>query len=242
MHMLAANVLRVAAVFVFTSAGAVACADPPARPVGSTTAGTVSPMFVTPSYRSIIAFLGQSRLARLSGTGAGIKTIADRVASGFDAAPGYLRLRDGRLLVWGTEDGDASEQSMVIVDKKNAIKFAAVVSNVTSAVDWQGSAVHDMAQYDALVRESGMSKIAVFVNNEHDLGTYLPIFYRWQQANMLGFNIDCHSASTHDACDWITRVNIVVAAFVVNPKDAGVESVHVPRVAAANIPLSLFVQ
>lgn len=170
--------------------------------------------------------------------------ISDRIFDGFQAGPWQVVIANGSALRWGFKYGEANIESVAIDDKRGHLKLLAAVGNVSrlTSVFGDQSPVESMTQYEGIVKRSGLEPVAnVFVRDEADLKTYLPLLKRWLQADLMGLIGDCSKAELADACKLAEQIAIPTKAYLIAP-EGSLHSIMVPDVKAASVPIKPFVQ
>lgn len=169
------------------------------------------------------------------------EAISDRILDGFQAAPSGLQVEGGPSIAWGFKFQQGNRQSAVVYDASGHVLLAAIVNDIVRVDDGIGPAVTSQAAYRKRVKDAGVApQVMVFAASRDALDLGYPLFRRWLQANLLGFNIDC--ARKAAACAFAEKLSVPVQAFVAAPGGKGLVKVATPSSAPAAIPLGRFVQ
>ncbi|MBB6184548.1 hypothetical protein [Oleiagrimonas soli] len=167
--------------------------------------------------------------------------ISDRILDGFQAAPSGLQIEDGPSIAWGFKFQQGNQQSAVVYDASGHVLLAAIVNDIVRVDDGIGPAVTSQEAYGKRVKDAGVDpQVMVFAASRDALDRGYPLFRRWLQADLLGFNIDC--AKKAAACAFAEKLSVPVQAFVAGPSGKGPAKVATPSGAAAAVPLGRFVQ
>ncbi|RAP58165.1 hypothetical protein BTJ49_04060 [Oleiagrimonas sp. MCCC 1A03011] len=195
-----------------------------------------------PDARVLRAWIGGTNLGAIAPDAENADVaIADRVLDGFEAGTSGLATHDGRFVTWGFKFGEGNQQSVAVYDSDGRMMLAVIVSNVVRLDDGVTPAIRSMKVYRERIRRAGARPhVLVFAPNRAKLEAAFPLFARWLQADLLGFNADC--TRTREVCALAARVRIPVRAFIAWGGDALPRRTTVPSIPAAPIPLADFVQ
>lgn len=167
--------------------------------------------------------------------------IADRILDGFQSALSSLNVEDGRSVVWGFKFQEGNQQSVVIYDASGRIMLAAIVNDIVRIDDGIDPAVTTLAAYHRRILDAGANPdVIVFSHSRSELEAAFPLFKRWLQADLLGFNVDC--SKTAASCALVEKVPVPVRAFITGHNGRGMEQVPLPSVVSSTIPLASFTQ
>jgi hypothetical protein len=173
----------------------------------------------------------------------GYSRVSGRILDGFEAAASPLRLDSGDVIYWGFKYQEGSAESVAIYDAQHHLRLVAAVDGITRLTVLGKPHLESVADYQQAVHESGVEpSVFVFVRDEADLKQYLPLFDRWLQADLLGFNMDCTQAGMARVCALATQIRIPVHAYAVENGGGKVRQLVVPVVKPSTTPIKLFEQ
>lgn len=174
--------------------------------------------------------------------GKGKSLVSDRILDGFQAGPTLLVTADGSAIRWGFKYQEGSFESVVIGAKSGELKLLAAVDGITRLTNLSSSPINTMAEYEQRQKRSETEPaVTIFIHDESALKTYLPLFKRWLQANLMGFNTDCSKLELAAACKLAGQIAIPARIFVI-AADGSLHGIPSPAVPASTVPLKSFVQ
>lgn len=169
--------------------------------------------------------------------------VSDRILDGFEAAPTALTTTDGQVITWGFKYKEANFQSVVIADAAGRLELAAAVTDVVRLTDWSRGAdkiTSIVAYQEAVKRLNSQPHVALFARDQAALEASSPLFMRWMQANLLGFNTSCAKHAV--ACALMPDIDVPIDAYIASGRGAAPVKMAVPDLPAAPIPLDAFTQ
>lgn len=219
-------------------ADGVAGSDTPA----STRSAVGSVVSEAPDQLAVEAFTRHAQWRFPTDGEGGESLVSDRILDGFEAAPTLLVTADGSAIRWGFKYQEGNIKSVVIGNQSGQLKLLAAVDGITRLTSRSSAPVDTMAEYQQRQSRSGMEPaVVVFVHDEGDLKTCLPLLKRWLQANLIGFNADCRKAALANACTLAAQIAIPTEAFIIG-NNGRLRSVKLPKVETSSVPLRSFVQ
>lgn len=170
-------------------------------------------------------------------------TVSNRILAGFQAGANGLAVKGGPTVEWGFKFQEGSLQSVAIHDASGRLILVAIVDDIVHLSDTEAKPVISMAAYRKLIGPGGQDArphALVFARSRSDLSTAYPLFKRWLQADLVGFNADCHK--TPDVCELATRIQVPTKSYVAIGSGRTPRPVAAPTGGAASIPLEAFTQ
>lgn len=191
-----------------------------------------------PEEHAIEALVGDVRLGTVTPhANDADESLSDRILDGFQAASSGLTIEDGASIVWGFKFRQGNQQSVVVYDASGHVLLAAIVDNIVRIDE----SVETAAAYRKRVHDAGVDPdVMVFAASPEALESAFPLFKRWLQADLLGFNADC--GKTPLACRLAEALSMPVRTFVARSVGYALVEVAEPSVAANTTPLKRFVQ
>jgi len=200
-----------------------------------------------PDDKMVSIFAGKSTLEFDREYG-GKASIFNRVMDGFEAAPSYLSLSDGKKIYWGFKYQEASIQSIVLTDADNRIRLIGAVTDITDLEDAESRRfITSQQEYQRKIKNivAEPASVKLFVRDEHDLVVYFPLVKRWLEADLLGFNVDCDTPKLAEACRFSQEIEIPIVAYQIIDSGKGADQLRelsLPNLPAASIPIKYFKQ
>lgn len=201
------------------------------------------PLSRRPDSKKIEAFLGSLRVDLPFDLKDKEIIVEDRIFKGFQAGPSMLRLDNNITIYWGFAAHQGLLQSVAVFDVSGALQLVAAVNDVASLTLYGEPNIESQSEYDKeIAKESLHPGVSVFVRNEGALKKFLPVLKRWQQANILGFNVDCDKHEMKRTCDLAKQIHVPIHAYVVDADGGKIHEIKVPQVSVSAIPLESFQQ
>lgn len=167
--------------------------------------------------------------------------LSSRILDGFEAAPRVLTTEAGQAITWGFKYKEASLQSVVIADASGQLQLVAAVTDVLSLSNGGTNAITTEAAYSAMVKQLALHPdVVLFARDQAALNAAYPLFKRWMEANLLGFNSSCQAQAA--ACALLPNIRIPTRVYLASGKDGTPIKVAVPTLPAAQIPPEKFTQ
>lgn len=168
-------------------------------------------------------------------------SVFDRILDGFEAASRVMATEDGQTIVWGFKYKEANLQSVVIADASGQLQLAAIVTDVHSLTRDGTNAITTEAAYWSAVEHLALHPdVVLFVRDQAALNTAYPLFKRWMDANLLGFNRSCQAQAA--ACALLPNIRIPTRAYLPLKNGGALTKVVIPTLPAIQIPLEKFTQ
>lgn len=170
-------------------------------------------------------------------------TVSDRILGGFEAGSSGLAIKGGLTIEWGFKFQQGSLQSVAIHDASGRLVLVAIVDDIAHLSGTGVQPVTSIAAYRQLIGPGGQDArphALVFMRSRSDLATAYPLFKRWLQADLIGFNADCRK--TPGVCKLATRIHVPTTTYVAIGSGRTPRPVTAPAAAAASIPLQAFTQ
>lgn len=170
-------------------------------------------------------------------------TVSNRILDGFEAGPRGLATKSGLTITWGFKFQNGTLQSVAIHDASRRLILVAIVDDIAHLADSGTKPVTSMAAYRKLIGPGSQDSpphAVVFARTRSDLHTAYPLFRRWLQADLTGFNADCRKKPR--VCQLAIRIQVPIRTYVAVGSDRTPRPVTAPAGAAASIPLEAFTQ
>lgn len=197
----------------------------------------------TPDDKAVDVLVGE---AKFEFVGDYDTSVSDRIMDGFQAAPRSLRADEDTTIYWGFKYQEATIESIAIADATGRIRLVGAVSNIVSLTRYSGLISTD-EEYQKEIKAAMVNpaSLILFVGDDRDLASYLPLVKRWLQADLLGMNVDCDSEKTMAACKFAEDIQVSVTAYQIAGSGKEANQLHmlsVPSLPAASVPIKWFKQ
>ncbi len=208
-------------------------------PVGETTSDA-------PDDKAVDALVGDVKFKFVRDYYDTSMPISDRIMDGFQAAPRSLRVDEGTTIYWGFKYQEATIASIAIADATGRIRLVGAVSNIVSLARHSGLISTD-EEYQKKIKAAMVNpaSLILFVGDDRDLASYLPLVKRWLQADLLGMNVDCDSEKKMAACKFAEDIQISITAYQVADSGKEAHQLHtlsIPSLPTASTPIKWFTQ
>lgn len=192
----------------------------------------------TPDYDDVAGLVGDAKIALHDDSDA--INIGHRIMDGFEAGPHHVAFKNGLSVYSGFKYGEGTVQSVAVYDKHGRIKLTAIVNQVGRLSEYTPRTRIQSQYMESMNKRHLKPDVFIFTRTEQDLKAFLPIYLRWQQANIIGRRISCKKSKYENRCQEIRNIKIPTKAFIVDTKTNNTQEINIPDVDPTDMPLDAF--